>query len=201
MQDVINGGIYAVDLKGTYSYEFVGVHPAMVIRTLKEKDMYYIVPLTTYTKEKWEKCRRKGYVTRIISTNSIARIDKINIVSRRQVGGRYYNSGKMVIPDSEEIEKVMKRVDEYIFLSNGKATKEYKKYLEQRGKLALKINGYLDGDSAIIENNNIIIELSGNECSFLSNADIKDIINTRMNCSDVKISKSDDIVKIEVILD
>ena len=38
MVDVINGGVYAVDLGGTEAYEFKDVHPALVIRTLfKEK--------------------------------------------------------------------------------------------------------------------------------------------------------------------
>ena len=56
MKKVINGCIYAIDLGGTEEYEFKGVHPAMVVRMLKEEKMYYVVPLTTYTKERWEKC-------------------------------------------------------------------------------------------------------------------------------------------------
>ena len=52
MKKVINGCIYAIDLGGTEEYEFKGVHPAMVVRMLKEEKMYYVVPLTTYTKDK-----------------------------------------------------------------------------------------------------------------------------------------------------
>ena len=70
MKDIITGGVYAVDLHGTESYEFKGVHPALIVRMLKEEEMYYVVPLTTYTKERWDKCKRKGFGTRIISTNS-----------------------------------------------------------------------------------------------------------------------------------
>ena len=43
MKKVINGCIYAIDLGGTEEYEFKGVHPAMVVRMLKEEKMYYVV--------------------------------------------------------------------------------------------------------------------------------------------------------------
>ena len=52
MKKVINGCIYAIDLGGTEEYEFKGVHPAMVCNYVKEEKMYYVVPLTTYTKER-----------------------------------------------------------------------------------------------------------------------------------------------------
>ena len=51
MKDIITGGVYAVDLHGTESYEFKGVHPALIVRMLKEEEMYYVVPLTTYFNE------------------------------------------------------------------------------------------------------------------------------------------------------
>lgn len=47
MKDIITGGVYAVDLHGTEAYEFKGVHPALIVRMLKEEKMYYVVPLTT----------------------------------------------------------------------------------------------------------------------------------------------------------
>ena len=107
MKKVINGCIYAIDLGGTEEYEFKGVHPAMVVRMLKEEKMYYVVPLTTYTKERWEKCKRQGFGCRIVSTNSIARVDKINIVTEKQIHSRYYNSEKLVCAEPAEIEKVI----------------------------------------------------------------------------------------------
>ena len=134
MKDIITGGVYAVDLQGTESYEFKGVHPALIVRMLKEEKMYYVVPLTTYTKERWEKCKRKGFGTRIISTNSIARVDKMNIVSEKQVQGRYYNAGHLVIPTEDEIAAVLKRVEEYISLTDDKSNKEYGKFVTQRSK-------------------------------------------------------------------
>ena len=69
MKKVINGCIYAIDLGGTEEYEFKGVHPAMVVRMLKEEKMYYVVPLTTYTKERWEKCKRQGFGCRVVCNN------------------------------------------------------------------------------------------------------------------------------------
>ena len=120
MKKVINGCIYAIDLGGTEEYEFKGVHPAMVVRMLKEEKMYYVVPLTTYTKERWEKCKRQGFGCRIVSTNSIARVDKINIVTEKQIHSRYYNSEKLVCAEPAEIEKVILRVEEYFKLQLGR---------------------------------------------------------------------------------
>lgn len=37
MKDIITGGVYAVDLHGTEAYEFKGVHPALIVRMLKEE--------------------------------------------------------------------------------------------------------------------------------------------------------------------
>ena len=132
MKKVINGCIYAIDLGGTEEYEFKGVHPAMVVRMLKEEKMYYVVPLTTYTKERWEKCKRQGFGCRIVSTNSIARVDKINIVTEKQIHSRYYNSEKLVCAEPAEIEKVILRVEEYFKLSNQKGLNEYKKFYSEK---------------------------------------------------------------------
>ena len=60
MKDIITGGVYAVDFRGTEAYEFQGVHPALIVMMLKEEKMYYVVPLTTYTKERWYKCKKRG---------------------------------------------------------------------------------------------------------------------------------------------
>ena len=39
MKDIITGGVYAVDLQGTEAYEFKGIHPALIVRMLKEEKM------------------------------------------------------------------------------------------------------------------------------------------------------------------
>ena len=203
MKDIITGGVYAVDLHGTESYEFKGVHPALIIRMLKEENMYYVVPLTTYTKERWEKCKRKGFGIRINSTNSIARIDKLNIVSEKQVQGRYYNAGHLVLPTECEVTAVLKRVEEYISLSNSKSNKEYNKFVMQRSKFAMDIiieKNYEKFPYPITLENDISIFYPSADLSFVSNTDIKDIISLKFGTSTVSISKQLNDIKISIKL-
>lgn len=205
MKDIITGGVYAVDLHGTESYEFKGVHPALIIRMLKEENMYYVVPLTTYTKERWEKCKRKGFGIRINSTNSIARIDKLNIVSEKQVQGRYYNAGHLVLPTEYEVTAVLKRVEEYISLSNSKSNKEYNKFVMQRSKFenAMDIiieKNYEKFPYPITLENDISIFYPSANLSFVSNTDIKDIISLKFGTSTVSISKQLNDIKISIKL-
>ena len=205
MKDIITGGVYAVDLHGTESYEFKGVHPALIIRMLKEENMYYVVPLTTYTKERWEKCKRKGFGIRINSTNSIARIDKLNIVSEKQVQGRYYNAGHLVLPTECEVTAVLKRVEEYISLSNSKSNKEYSKFVMQRSKFenAMDIiieKNYEKFPYPITLENDISIFYPSADLSFVSNTDIKDIISLKFGTSTVSISKQLNDIKISIKL-
>ena len=57
MKYIINSGVYSVDFKGTNNAEFNGTHPALILKSVKNEDMYYVIPLTTYTKERWKKYR------------------------------------------------------------------------------------------------------------------------------------------------
>lgn len=206
MKDIITGGVYAVDLHGTESYEFKGVHPALIVRMIKEEKMYYVVPLTTYTKERWEKCKRKGFGTRIVSTNSIARVDKMNIVTERQVQGRYYNAGKLIIPTKDEVSAVLARVEEYIFLADEKTTKEYGKFVTQRSKFENDIEmiskkNYSAFSYPIIFEGDMTIFYPCSELSFVSNADIKDIINIKLGASLVVICKQGKCIKLSIKLE
>ena len=205
MKDIITGGVYAVDLHGTEAYEFQGVHPALIVRMLKEEKMYYVVPLTTYTKERWDKCKKKGFGTRITSTNSIARVDKMNIVSAKQVQGRYYNAGHLVIPTKEEIGAVLERVEEYILLTDDKTKKEYRKFSTQRLKFeknidALSKKNYEEFSYPITVENDLSFFCPCTEISFISNVDIKDIISIKFNASPVEISKQGTDMKISIKL-
>lgn len=207
MQSIITGGVYAVDLHGTEIYEFKGVHPALIVRMLKEERMYYVVPLTTYTKERWDKCKRKGFGTRILSTNSIARVDKLNIVSEKQVQGRYYNGGYIVVPTEIEVETVLRRVEEYISLSDNKTEKEYKKFILQRADFDKDMDILLIDKRfaefiypfAII--NDISFKYPCSKLTHIENADVKDIITKKIDCSEVIILKQgsdmDITIKIE----
>lgn len=203
MKDIITGGVYAVDLHGTESYEFKGVHPALIVRMLKEEKMYYVVPLTTYTKERWDKCKRKGFGTRIVSTNSIARVDKLNVVSEKQVQGRYYNAGHLVIPTKEEVKCVLERVEEYMLLTDGKTYKEYEKYVIQCDKFEESTNILREKEFEkflfpITIESDLTFLYPCNELSYMDNADIKDIISNRFNCSLVIISKEGNNMKISI---
>lgn len=206
MKDIITGGVYAVDLHGAESYEFKGVHPALVVRMLKEEKMYYVVPLTTYTKDRWEKCKRKGFGTRIKSTNSIARVDKINVVTEKQVQGRYYNSGRIVVPTEDEVVAVLDRVEEYISLTDEKSNREYNKFFAQRSRFENVIEMICQKNYSaivypIVFENDITIFYPRSEASFISNADISDIINLKLRASSVVICRQKEDIKISITVE
>ena len=196
MKKVINGCIYAIDLGGTEEYEFKGVHPAMVVRMLKEEKMYYVVPLTTYTKERWEKCKRQGFGCRIVSTNSIARVDKINIVTEKQIHSRYYNSEKLVCAEPAEIEKVILRVEEYFKLSNQKGLNEYKKFYSEKKVFENKMYQFwIDNKfddvyyNVKIEKGSIDLELGKDEMRNLTFNDIVQVLSELLDASKLHFEK------------
>ena len=196
MKKVINGCIYAIDLGGTEEYEFKGVHPAMVVRILKEEKMYYVVPLTTYTKERWEKCKRQGFGCRIVSTNSIARVDKINIVTEKQIHSRYYNSEKLVCAEPAEIEKVILRVEEYFKLSNQKGLNEYKKFYSEKKVFENKMYQFwIDNKfddvyyNVKIEKGSIELELGKDEIRNLTFNDIVQVLSELLDASKLHFEK------------
>ena len=196
MKKVINGCIYAIDLGGTEEYEFKGVHPAMVVRMLKEEKMYYVVPLTTYTKERWEKCKRQGFGCRVVSTNSIARIDKINIVTEKQIHSRYYNSEKLVCAEPAEIEKVILRVEEYFKLSNQKGLNEYKKFYSEKKVFENKMYQFwIDNKfddvyyNVKIEKGSIELELGKDEIRNLTFNDIVQVLSELLDASKLHFEK------------
>lgn len=196
MKKVINGCIYAIDLGGTEEYEFKGVHPAMVVRMLKEEKMYYVVPLTTYTKERWEKCKRQGLGCRIVSTNSIARVDKINIVTEKQIHSRYYNSEKLVCAEPAEIEKVILRVEEYFKLSNQKGLNEYKKFYSEKKVFENKMYQFwIDNKfddvyyNVKIEKGSIELELGKDEIRNLTFNDIVQVLSELLDASKLHFEK------------
>ena len=196
MKKVINGCIYAIDLGGTEEYEFKGVHPAMVVRMLKEEKMYYVVPLTTYTKERWEKCKRQGFGCRIVSTNSIARVDKINIVTEKQIPSRYYTAEKLVCAEPAEIEKVILRVEEYFKLSNQKGLNEYKKFYSEKKVFENKMYQFwIDNKfddvyyNVKIEKGSIELELGKDEIRNLTFNDIVQVLSELLDASKLHFEK------------
>lgn len=196
MKKVINGCIYAIDLEGTEEYEFKGVHPAMVVRMLKEEKMYYVVPLTTYTKERWKKCKRQGFGCRIVSTNSIARIDKINIVTEKQIHSRYYNSKKLICAEPEEIEKIILRVEEYFKLLNQKGINEYKKFYTEKKIFENKMRKFwlenIFNDvyyNVNIEDDFMELELEKKEIRNLTFNDVTQVLSELLGASNFSFQK------------
>lgn len=129
MKSIINSGIYAVDLHGTNDAEFIGIHPSLIMQSIKNKEMYYIIPLTTYSKDKWKKLR-KLLCCRIVSVNSIARIDKIQIIHKDKIPKKWMDGEKLLVPTPNEILTVYNRLLEYTELSAKKSFEEYRKFYE-----------------------------------------------------------------------
>ena len=127
MKSIINSGIYAVDLKGTNDAEFKGVHPSLIMQSIKNKEMYYVIPLTTYSKDKWKKLR-KFLCCRIISINSIVRIDKVQIIHKDRIPKRWMEGETLLVPTPNEILAVYNRLLEYTKLSTKKSIEEYNKF-------------------------------------------------------------------------
>ena len=126
MKSIINSGIYAVDLKGTNDAEFKGIHPSLIMQSIKNKEMYYVIPLTTYSKYKWKKLR-KFLCCRIVSINSIARIDKVQIIHKDRIPKRWMEGETLLVPTPNEILTVYNRLLEYTKLSTKKSIEEYNK--------------------------------------------------------------------------
>lgn len=127
MKSIINSGIYAVDLKGTNDAEFKGIHPSLIMQSIKNKEMYYVIPLTTYSKYKWKKLR-KFLCCRIVSINSIARIDKVQIIHKDRIPKRWMEGETLLVPTPNEILTVYNRLLEYTKLSTKKSIEEYNKF-------------------------------------------------------------------------
>ena len=127
MKYIINSGIYSVDFKGTNNAEFNGNHPALILKSIKNTEMYYVIPLTTYTKERWKKYR-KLLCCRIISINSIARIDKMLVMHKSKIPQRWLEDDGLLVPTPNEVSTVYNRVTEYLSLSINTSLEDYKKF-------------------------------------------------------------------------
>lgn len=131
IQRYVNGGIYGIEFKGR-APEFNGIHPAVIIRTLKEDELFVVIPLTSYTPERWEKTKRYGYGTRILETNSIAKIDKFKVIHKDNIKNRWVDSEtKLAVKiKKESFVKLNDKFNEYCYLSGKKASTEYDKFVE-----------------------------------------------------------------------
>lgn len=183
LQKFVNGGIYRVNFDGTSDADFQGDHPTLIVRTLKEDDVYLVVPLTSYTEEKMEKARRVGFGYRIKSTNSIARIDKVKIINRSNIKNRWKEGNNFLRLSKEELFELNSKVNDYITLTTEKAHREYEKYAEQFESTTTFFNDFFkNGTSAenifSVENqstNSTLIKCNKRDVHWLSTTDIVEI--------------------------
>lgn len=208
MQSIINGGIYRVCFSGNSASEFTGEHPALIIRTLKENDIYMVLPLTTYTKEKMDKVKRNGFGSRIKSTNSIARIDKYQVIHKNEIKNRWKEGSSYLKITPDELKQINTKVNKYITLSSDKAFKEYCKYYD----LFNKVLDDFEKISAGQTNNDNIFKTTETEnykiftCQkralhWLSTKDIREIVAKCHGSTDFEIVIDSETLKIKLKVD
>lgn len=122
-------GIYTIDFQRTLT-EFAGEHPALIIRTLYEPSLYVVVPLTSYTRERWDKLRKYG-CERLESTNSIARLDKLQVLHEREIRGRWIDpaTGAVLLPTKAELKAIHDAVIRNFTLMFDKSLRKYETML------------------------------------------------------------------------
>lgn len=206
MKYKINGGVYEVDLKGTNDSEFMGSHPSLIIESIKNKDMYYIIPLTTYTKERWEKYR-KNLCCRILSSNSIARIDKIQIRHKSKIPKRWLEKNSLIIIEPTELKNVYDHAEKYFKLSIDNSINEYSKYYNNYIEFSNKCNEVFKkfnfGNNIFNINfteKDVICTCDIKEISKLTFDDAKRIIWSIFDRSNVKMSYDKSLLYINILI-
>lgn len=169
--------------------------------------MYYVIPLTTYTKDRWKKYR-KLLCCRIVSINSIARIDKILILHKDKIPKRWLENDGLLIPTPNEIRTVYNRVCEYISLSIEKSLDDYNKFYKNYEKLYCDfMNLFTSPSIDTIKNfdisrdeSYIFIVYSLNNVTNLSFEDVKRILWSIIGKSDVSVTydKTLNIITIKI---
>ncbi len=183
MKYIINSGVYSVDFKGMNNAEFNGNHPALILKSVKNTEMYYVIPLTTYTKERWKKYR-KLLCCRITSIESIARIDKMLVMHKSKIPKRWLEDDGLLVPTPNEIVTVYNRVVEYLSLSINTSLETYKKFYKNYETLyhdftellTTPSNEILNKFTINITNNDLFIMYSLNNVTNLSFEDVKRIL-------------------------
>ena len=150
MKQILDFGIYTIDFQGRNDAEFIGTHPALLIQSIHNKEIYYAIPLTSYSPERWDKYR-KQMCCRIVSINSIARIDKMVMIHRDDFEQRWISDNKFLIPNSQEIKSVYDRIIEYITLSCNKSYHGYEKFYNEYNKIIDIYKKLLNNESDVLD--------------------------------------------------
>lgn len=162
MIKIVNMALYNVDLEGEDFGEFGGEHPTLVIRTKMEKDMYIAIPFTSYTEARWDKTK-KYMCCRVKSTNSIARIDKIEIITADKIKNRWREAGKLLIPSKEDLESVKNKAMAYFETSFSTGIKEYSNVSMQIENLNIKFDEVVIQEK-ICQNESVSLDFSQENC-------------------------------------
>ena len=203
MEHIINGGIYRVVFNGKNNSEFDGDHPTLIVRTLKEHDMYIVVPLTTYTEEKWDKCKSKGFGVKINSSKSIARIDKFKVIHKSDIKNRWKINSQNFRITPDDLEKINSKLNNYILLSSDKAIRDYEKYYQQYNNI---VNSLIElkssnSNSLFLDSSDddfIILKTNKSNVNKISKEDINDIITNTYGCKNpiIKLNGTDLVIQI-----
>ncbi len=203
MKYIINSGIYDINWTGQNESEFIGNHPTLILKSIKNKQMYYVFPLTTYTPERWEKYRKLN-CCRITSTNSIVRIDKVKVLHRLQIKNRWIRNDMFIIPTPEEVRVVYQKYIEYITTCVDSSVTDYRKYHKNYNKLLNMLYEsfveYNFSDNLIFKFDENIIEFNLNLASKLTFDDIKHIIFSILGKENVSVAYNKDELVITIVV-
>lgn len=192
MERIINGGIYRVDFSGSCSAVIDGTHPAIVIRTLKENEVYMVLPLTSYTREKMDKVRRSGWGIHISSTNSIILVEKYQVIHISTIKNRWKTvSGENLKIDPTELKRINTKFNEYVKLSTDKADKEYNQYYIQYQELKSNLSSNVKKCSYydVFDNGTtLIINFNKTAINKLSKTDISELIEQNFGVKNAQIN-------------
>ncbi|HFR4142343.1 TPA: type II toxin-antitoxin system PemK/MazF family toxin [Bacillus cereus] len=202
MEHIINGGVYRVDFRGNCSAVINGTHPAIVIRTIKENEVYMVLPLTSYTKERMQKVKKNGWGLHINSTNSIVLIEKYQVIHKSSIKNRWKDQNDLYLKVAPgELLDINKKFNEYVKLAGDKAHVEYQKYFEQYQDVQtnLKENKRQCSFYEIEENDSkICINFKKPSINKMSRADISELIEQNYGAKNARITANGQVLTVEI---
>ncbi len=208
MEKFANAALYNVDLEGKDCGEFGGQHPTLVFRTKMEKEMYIAIPFTTYTPERWLKLK-SFMCCRVKSTNSIARIDKIEIITVNKITNRWRENGKLLIPSKEDLQTVIDKVMAYCLTSFNTGLRSYVSLNDEYETLSREFDDIIIKENILkksfmsldFTNQNYIILIFG--CCHVRNISIHelyDLLNSAFSRGKYQITFPHNNVSIKISL-
>jgi hypothetical protein len=180
MVKYVDCGLYNVDLEGETDGEYDENHPTLIIQTAKESNMYFVIPFTTYTDKRWNKMK-KYMCCRVKSTNSIARIDKMEVINDLHIGERWVSNKEILQPSPDEIKNVLKYAITYLQVSCDKANKSYDKYFSEYEFLLKNVTDIFINENIM---NNKIFKINFDKANLFCDFSMKFV--TKLSKSDIQ---------------